>query len=430
METLGLIILTTVISLLVVSTSKNGKVDVFSPISLFVLIVFVGCILRGVNYLFTDSANAQLLGYEKDILIFGYLGVSLALIFYLAGYLYKPNLMYVGGIPRKIKQLQCSKAIFYLLLSVSLFASHLFLEKMNLYSDIFSGNFGAKRFFISESGVRTSLSYLEWGFGVFYILFLVKLSKSNGMLKKIPLAYWLCLLVAIGSLFVTSQRSTLVLYLFFCVYVYYSSIKKTHEIPFVKIGITSLIVVGAMGLLRTNAQIGDGKSEFDLSAAIDKAIEHTLVAPYGLALDKTAIVINKTAENGNYLYGNSFLSLAYAVIPRVLWEDKPSVRIGQYVGKEIYLKDNLSGVPPGFVGELFINFSWIGIVVGMFLYGTVSRYAYEQWRVKSIYETDAVIYSIFLLSFGVMLLVADFVGAMMQFVKLLIPYLVMKNCIR
>ena len=161
-----------------------------------------------------------------------------------------------------------------------------------------------------------------------------------------------------------------------------------------------------------------------MSSIFIKTLEHILQRPYHLAIDKTGYIVSWSSENNFYLYGSSLVSFVVAPIPRVLWDDKPSVRVGPWIAEQIYNRENRSGVPPGLVAELFLNFSWLGIFIGMFLYGSLCRLIYNShisfdhsgngWRV---------FYAIFLISLIFRLLGADFSGAVIFFLRLFFPFL-------
>jgi hypothetical protein len=74
-------------------------------------------------------------------------------------------------------------------------------------------------------------------------------------------------------------------------------------------------------------------------------------------------------------------SLAYvpaSYIPRILWPGKPRFETGQWVtdkfgsGPEVQ-----SSTGPTWMGELYFNFGWAGIVIGMFFLGVWFRFLQE-----------------------------------------------------
>lgn len=67
------------------------------------------------------------------------------------------------------------------------------------------------------------------------------------------------------------------------------------------------------------------------------------------------------------------LALAY-FIPRFIWPGKPDMNIGNFVGHKYSVlqpDDDLTNVAPSFMGELFMNFGSLGLVLGMALLGVL-----------------------------------------------------------
>jgi hypothetical protein len=77
-------------------------------------------------------------------------------------------------------------------------------------------------------------------------------------------------------------------------------------------------------------------------------------------------------------YGGTYVDSLLFVIPRSLWPDKPrsfSFAIGQY----LFAAE--TDLPPGYIGELYINFHLAGVIGGMYLLGWLLRRAH-QWTLS------------------------------------------------
>src|SRR5262249_41132336 len=61
-------------------------------------------------------------------------------------------------------------------------------------------------------------------------------------------------------------------------------------------------------------------------------------------------------------------------------------------------------VPTNYLGALYVNFSWIGIIVGMVLWGAMQRGLYEWLLVDARDPSRVLLYTMFLLFFGLTLL--------------------------
>jgi hypothetical protein len=91
-------------------------------------------------------------------------------------------------------------------------------------------------------------------------------------------------------------------------------------------------------------------------------------------LDLATIIMRDTPDRVPFQGGWTIGYVFMAYIPRVLWPGKPMLSIGQWV------TDHYGGGPsirsqtgPTWVGELFFNFGWSGVVLGMFLLGMYFR---------------------------------------------------------
>jgi hypothetical protein len=85
-------------------------------------------------------------------------------------------------------------------------------------------------------------------------------------------------------------------------------------------------------------------------------------------------VVKLTKQNGFY-DGKASAPLVVALIPRFLWHDKPAIALGAWFALEIGAAyKNESGninnsVNMTIPGELYLDFGWLGVVVGSFLVG-------------------------------------------------------------
>ena len=76
-------------------------------------------------------------------------------------------------------------------------------------------------------------------------------------------------------------------------------------------------------------------------------------------------------RGGDYLNGSSLKTIPIAWIPRQIWPDKPK-SFSEVFGQKFFVFSPQSGIrffSPGFSGEWYLNFGWLGIVVGWCLFG-------------------------------------------------------------
>lgn len=127
------------------------------------------------------------------------------------------------------------------------------------------------------------------------------------------------------------------------------------------------LVIGAVGFYRVSTRtISD---EFTLDDAWTTFVDGSQIAV------STALVVGFVPEKLDYLRGASFFNLLTQPIPRFLWPGKPTE-----IAAEIF--DSLwpRGTATPFWSLFYVNFGPPGIVLGMMLFGFVSRRIYDAAR--------------------------------------------------
>lgn len=116
------------------------------------------------------------------------------------------------------------------------------------------------------------------------------------------------------------------------------------------------------------------------------------------AVDSFAAVLHGGPSVFPFQYGRTYLDVLLFLVPRAVWPDKPkafSTAVGDYV-----TEDN-NDVPPGVIGELYVNFHGFGVVAGMFLLGRLMAFIYQR-AVSGSFGTLAM-YAFLMPYFGVFL---------------------------
>ena len=117
-----------------------------------------------------------------------------------------------------------------------------------------------------------------------------------------------------------------------------------------------------------------------------------------MRFETLAVVMRHFPENEPYLLGRSWVPLLVAPIPRWLWPEKV-----QYVAdQDNRLVYRIAGVPAPtpFVGVLYANLSWIGIILGMLAYGVFHRGLYEWLRETPRDKNVVILYLLILFHFS------------------------------
>jgi oligosaccharide repeat unit polymerase len=180
-----------------------------------------------------------------------------------------------------------------------------------------------------------------------------------------------------------------------------------------------------MGALRFMQSRGLSFQDYRANTTTAQIFAPVMASSNFLAVGKTAMLIDKVPQYYPHTYGSTYGLWLIAPIPRALWPEKPIVRIGGVLGAAIFGSDQRSGIPPGAVGEAFLNFGWIGIPFVLFFlgcilkifYNTFGRYAYTNVNYSIIYSSAVV----FVAFSGIS---ADFTALMSNGLQRIVPLLV------
>ena len=92
-----------------------------------------------------------------------------------------------------------------------------------------------------------------------------------------------------------------------------------------------------------------------------------------VALDSFVTIISAGPSQFPFRFGKTYLDSVLFLVPRKIWPDKPRA-YGYEVGQYLQKVDN--NLPPGYLGELYVNFHLPGILGGMYLMGLLLRWAH------------------------------------------------------
>jgi hypothetical protein len=149
-----------------------------------------------------------------------------------------------------------------------------------------------------------------------------------------------------------------------------------------------LLVAPFVGTMREEKQVAGLKSERDFVAVASESIEKSEFGVentnqlYGIlsTLDRAGprmlgTIVEMTGGVAPFDEGATYAWAIETIVPRVLWPEKPPTNVGNYVGRKYLIlsdDDLITGVSPGLIGEMYMNFGTIGSLVGMFLLGIVT----------------------------------------------------------
>lgn len=417
--------------------SKLGKVerchlDIFSPAAIIAGAVFVGTTLRTIFLVFGDPAPAQIqriLGNHlpEDILLPGLAAINLGILAWALGYIS----FSLQRFNEKQGSFVISKNHYYKALGgmslISFILIALYLDAIHFFSNLSSLGISAKRFVLIQHET-TTLGHLRVGADILMGLVIIHTCYYY-LIDRRPLnALILAFLVvaAIAVPFIASVRGEIIYLLFSILIIRHYAFRKIRPSYILVALILSFLILGFMETLRQQSLTTE-----HVEFKHDQILNTVIYTPHFIGVDKTSVIVSQVPSEIGYLKGRSYLSIFIAPIPRTLWQEKPVVRVGRYVGQRIYERSNRSGVPPGIIGEAYLNFGWIGIAAALFAVGVLCKFAYTTLIVNR-HEKDVMrlgLYAIVIVSI-LDLMVTDFTGNIMRFLRYLLPYLLFMWLVR
>ena len=230
--------------------------------------------------------------------------------------------------------------------------------------------------------------------------------------------------MAAGFAFLASSRSVICILLLNSLYILHSfGYLRFYHVMLVGAGV--VVILSVMLGLR---QLSTGRSSdsnlantLKPSAAVDAILGNENFADLG----RLSLIYRSVPKVFRYRYGMSYLSWLFAPIPRTEWRDKPVLSQGLEISEVIYgSRRSAKGIegggrPPGFIGEVIINFGLFGVPICGALYGIALRLFHN---FHSSNSRSNVLLSVFVLipiSFGFM--GGEFSMTVIEVVQALVP---------
>lgn len=358
----------------------------------------------------------------------GSIASTIAAISFCVGYLLMPYKIWKDRVKQRSKLSGLTPVVYFCFSTLSIFLVGRYLQEMGFFEGLLRGQLIGSKFFLDEDGQRSSLAFLSIGAEFSLIIFVMGVFQP--FQSRTFKFYYLIMILLSMLVFLSSTQRLSMFYSMILIIIALSTGAKNFMG-----GKRVFAIFGGLGLLVLTTSLRsagrDGISVSSINASVGSAFSEMFnqmfSKPYFLTLDKTGLIIDNVNTKSGFIFGESVFSIITAPIPRILWADKPAVRVGRYVAETVYDRTN-SGVPPGIVAEFYMNFGWIGIVVGMFGLGLFSRMAYNKFlRDRKISLEARVFYGMFLVSFLLIALVADLNGGILRFLKMGIAFYICKR---
>lgn len=402
---------------------RKDRVDWCEPLFFVLAPVVVGTTLRTVYMVGFGQTGAipqgLLVGRQVDVLFYGLLAMIMGGLAFSLGYaLSVPGL---GGLRNWLaRPVSVSGKGFNLIggvyVVVAIWSISVLFGRWSV-ADIALAEVTRRRLEPVASGPieYTQPTYLIWGgfllLPLSYLLICKSLKHGKGLKSVAGVVGATALVLGVSAPFFASMRTLMILPVVIVLVMAYYIAGGIHKwLVFTWTAIIAL-VVSAMQVLRSGVEsVGE---VFDYMASWS-ILDPFLGVWHFAGVAKTSIVVESVPRDLAYLSGRSLVSWAYAPIPRVWWPEKPVVRVGSFVGPRIFQVPENSGVPPGIVAELYLNFGWAGIILGMFLVGATLKLLYRTFRPYQGSIRSIILYAASVPTAAYMLMSNDLTGAIVN----------------
>jgi hypothetical protein len=164
------------------------------------------------------------------------------------------------------------------------------------------------------------------------------------------------------------------------------------RVPKLWLSLMLLVIVLGFPILQANREARDQhdvnprRAADNLLLSFNRALEFTDRTSKGPERAQTAlerattkssieIIVKGTGTVTPFEYGYTLLPMLSAFVPRLIWSDKPSIQTGQLMNQDFHVTEgDLTYISPSHLGELYWNFGWPGVIVGMSMIGMLFGY--------------------------------------------------------
>ncbi len=410
-------------ALLFFVVASLGRNNGLNPLNVLAWTMLLGYTLKSIYLAYAVISGAPFVtqALSRDIIPLGQIAVNVGVIGFIAGVmLFRRRNLRPDGAPvnpvRMTAPQRYPELYYYPIFFVSLGLMVVYFFTMGFHEQILRGQFSASKFYYDEDGGKSSLAFLTFGgdmvvaYFIYWLAFTKRVTIANIYVPAIAFVS-LCYMLA------SRRNGVLIIIIASVMVIGLRTVNEHVSAKFKRWGLIAVVFV--LLAFVSSIRLGGGEkslSDLNLGNAIGAALVHTFEGGYFLDPAKTATIVDQTEKKDLFMYGESFAGAFIAPVPRILWPDKPLVRIGPLVAQMILQYDNNSGAPPGAVGEFYMNFGWLGIFGGMLLLGAFASALYNRYERYADKRFSTPAYALFMLCI-ILFLVADFSLAFLYMIR-------------
>lgn len=351
---------------IIIEKLKNGRIDIFSP---FILFEFFYLLIFGLPALDLLVLKPELITQDNYYYNLAMICIALGLHFFQIGYFSKLGRLLIKKKPvnsydwsiKKIKQLAIAFSL------ISLFA----------FLIVFQMSGGIAAYYLN---IKNAIVKIATGSSLLFMaIILIKIPLLiwfcyNLKHKRFSISFYLFFIFVIFLLMSLGERGPF-MFLFISLMVCYNYAKKrVNFFLMVTIGICLLMFLTIY--IQYRELTGDKFKHQNIS----KHISYFNIKTYANfiinfdQLDRVKDMTKYVPKKLNFQYGKTFFNLIFKPIPSRIWSGKPQ-GAGTISTRALYPNVFAAKVTfaPSVVGELYLNFHILGVIVGLFFYGVLMK---------------------------------------------------------
>ena len=412
-----------------IPVALRSNIKIFEPIWFVLLNVAIGVTGKAFYICLGPEERVGFLLMDKTLEATIPVGLIVAAgVYFLAiGYLVGPVRM-TSRIPFWLARREWESfrflAVVALLAMVGLASFVVFSSRLEVSFSQLS-DLSSKRFLeLQSTNYHGTQGYLRWGVLQLEIAFYLIFTRWAVSREKL-LSCSGTMVVAFGLLslafpvFSSSRWAVLVLIVrIFVIWIGLGRrLKLRYVAPMIALGLT---LMGSMLAFRRNLSEWE---DIRRHLGAGEMLEVSVGGRHFLDLIKTTHIVDAVPEVLEFQYGKTLLAWVATPVPRSIWPGKPAIRPGGDLGTAVFGMRPGSGVPPGIVGELYMNFGVWGVFVGLFVIGCLLGSLYATLRPHFSVPGVVLIYAILVTRLALEMFGTSVSGAIAKLAQEILPLL-------
>lgn len=407
-----------------VALGRGGELG--EPIWFVVLVVAVGLTSKAFYLVLGPSKRVRFLLLDKEVddLLPAALLMAVALLCFSLGYL-GGNLRWRIPAADRLRWGDMDSRRFVAVVgALAVFGAYafvIFASRFEVSLDSLADLSSKRLVLLNERRSFLVHGYLRWGAllgeTAFYLVFARWAVSGRRLRSRAGLVVVLFALAAMAfPIFVSSRQGVMFLILRVALIWLYLRGEPSPRRALVVAAASLLLFTSMLALRRDRADWQGIRREVGVAGLL----ETTVGSRHFLDLTKTAHILDAVPRQLDYKYGTTLMTWAVAPIPRALWPDKPRVGAGGDL-TGIFGTVWTSGVPPGLVGELHLNFGIPGVLVGMLSIGFLLRSLHSSLRPRFPEPAFVIIYAFLSTRIALGLITSSVSGSVTRLLLEMIP---------